>query len=107
MTIGSTARAFALCLAATLGACTWVRLTEQGKGVRMVQASEAESCRKIGYATAQTTDRFAIFARTDRKIDEEIGFLARNEAAKMGGNAIVPSGARSDGRQAFEVYRCP
>jgi hypothetical protein len=107
MSIESTGRAFALCLAAILSACTWVRLTEQGKGVRIVQASEVETCRKVGHATAQTTDRFAIFARTDRKIDEEIAFLARNEAARMGGNAIVPSGARSDGRQAFEVYRCP
>ena len=89
----------------TLG-CTWVPLTEEGRNVRILQASAAEDCQKISTVSSKTADRVVIFARSDRKVREELESLARNEAADGGGNAIAPIGAMVNGRQFFDVYRC-
>ena len=91
--------------ASTLG-CTWVPLTEEGRNVRILQASAAADCQKISTVSSKTADRVVIFARSDRKVREELESLARNEAADGGGNAIVPIGAMVNGRQSFDVYRC-
>jgi len=47
-----------------------------------------------------------IFARRDPTIQGELESLARNEAALMGGDAIVPASAIERGRQTFDVYLC-
>ena len=86
--------------------CTWVPLSSEGRNVRMLASSEAADCERIGEASARTTDRVVIFARTDRKVREELESLARNEAAELGGNAIAPIGTATNGRQSFDVYRC-
>lgn len=91
---------------ASMFACTWVPLTNEGQGVRILKESEVVDCEKIGKTRATTADRVVIFARTDRKVREELDALARNEAADMGGNTIVRIGTVSDGRQSFAVYRC-
>jgi hypothetical protein len=87
-------------------ACTWVPLTNEGQGVRILRESEVVDCEKIGETTARTSDRVVIFARSDRKVREELDSLARNEAADLGGDAIVRIGTATDGRQSFGVYRC-
>ena len=89
----------------TLG-CTWVPLTDEGENVRIRQASAAADCQKIATVSAKTADRVVIFARSDRKVREELESLARNEAADKGGNAIVPIGTMANGRQSFDVFRC-
>jgi hypothetical protein len=89
----------------TLG-CTWVPLTDEGGNVRILQANAAADCQKISTVSSKTADRVVIFARSDRKVREELESLARNEAADAGGNAIVPIGAMTNGRQSFAVYRC-
>jgi hypothetical protein len=86
--------------------CTWVPLTSEGENVRVLQASAVTDCQKVGKITSKTSDRILIFARTDRKVREELESLSRNEAVDMNGDAIVPIGTVTDGRQAFEVYRC-
>ena len=89
----------------TLG-CTWVDVTTEGQDVRILRSIDVGDCEQVGKANAKTADRVGIFARTDRKIREELDALARNQAVDMGGNAIVPIGSPADGRQAFDVYRC-
>lgn len=86
--------------------CTWVPLTDGGQGVRVLAAGAVSGCEKVRTVNAQTTDRVWIFARTDRKVDEELVALARNEAALANGNAVVATGPRDNGRQSFEIYRC-
>jgi hypothetical protein len=86
--------------------CTWVSITEEGQNVRVLQANEVAGCEKTGNVTAKTTDHVTIFARSERKIRQELESLARNEATELGGNAIVPIGTEKEGRQAFDVYRC-
>ena len=92
-------------LGPTLG-CNWVPLTSEGENVRVLQASAVTDCQKVGKVSSNTSDRILIFARSDRKVREELESLARNEAVDLNGDAIVPIGAEADGRQSFEVYRC-
>jgi hypothetical protein len=95
-----------LALVLATSGCTWVSVTEEGEHVRVVRSSEVGGCEKLGNVSAKTTDRVIIFARSDRKVREELRALARNEATELGGNAIVPLGAPDEGRQSFDVYRC-
>ncbi|TFG96602.1 MAG: DUF4156 domain-containing protein [Myxococcales bacterium] len=100
------ARSAVAALAAFALACTWVKLNEGGQAVRVAKQGEAASCEAKGRTHAQTTDRVVIFARRDPPIQLELESLARNEAALMGGDTIVPAGPIESGRQTFEVYRC-
>jgi hypothetical protein len=86
--------------------CTWVPLSDEGGNVRVLQANAVADCQKISTISSRTADRVVIFARSDRKVREELESLARNEAADGGGNAIVPIGTMTNGRQSFAVYRC-
>jgi len=92
--------------AACLFGCTWVSLTDEGRGVQVLRAGETAGCERIGTVNANTTDRVIIFARSERKIHEELETLARNGASELGGDAIAPSDRASGGRQSFDVYRC-
>jgi hypothetical protein len=83
-----------------------VKLTEGGNAVRVVKSGEAAGCTSKGRTHAQTTDRILIFARRDSSIHSELESLARNEAALMGGDTIVPATAIERGRQTFDVYSC-
>ena len=87
-------------------ACTWVKLTEGGTAVRVATPSEVAGCETKGRTHAQTTDRVVIFARREPTIQKELESLARNEAALMGGDAIVAASAIERGRQTFDVYLC-
>jgi len=93
-------------VALTVFGCTWVSVTEEGQNVRVLQANATAGCQKIGNVSAKTTNHVTIFSRSDRKIQEELESLARNEATELGGNAIVPIGTEKEGRQSFDVYRC-
>lgn len=92
-------------LGATLS-CVFAPVSSEGEKVSVLKASEVTQCQKVGTATSKTADTVAIFARTDRSIQEEVESLARNEAAGLGGDAVVPTSPIKDGRQSFDVYRC-
>ena len=96
----------ALALASVfLPACTWVKLTDAGSEVKQATAAEVAGCTRVGSVTASTKDRVLI-ARGARKVQEELIVLGANEAATIGGNAMVPEAPPRDGNQAFTVYRC-
>ena len=86
--------------------CTWVSLTYDAREVRVLHATDVADCEKLGKTTATTTDRIIFFARSARKVNEELETLARNEGAKMGGDAVVPTDTTKEGRRSFDVYRC-
>jgi Domain of unknown function (DUF4156) len=93
---------------AVLGsACTWVKLTAPGESVRVGTMAQVTGCEKLGATHAKTSTKIGIFSRGPKKIDGELESLARNEAAEMGGNTIVPQGpTSSEGRRSFDVFRC-
>ena len=86
--------------------CTWVSLTYEAREVRVLHAADVAECEKLGKTAATTADRVVFFARSERKVNEELETLARNEAARMGGDAVVPTDTEKEGRRSFDVYRC-
>jgi len=100
------ARSGVVAIGALALACTWVKLSEGGQAVRAAKAGDVAGCESKGRTHAQTTDRVVIFARRDQSIRLELESLARNEAALMGGDTIVPATPIERGRQTFDVYRC-
>lgn len=88
-----------------LGACTWVKLTEDGAQIRVLRAPDVVDCQLVGQTTSTTRDA-VIVRRNDNKVRAELQTLAQNEAAKMGGNVIVADGGPSAGSQSFQVYKC-
>ncbi len=94
-------------LIAILSACTWVQLTSGGEQVEIRAANQIAGCERLGRASSTTMDRLILVDRSSERQQEELFTLARNEAANMGGNAIVATNNVSNGRQQFDVYRCP
>lgn len=89
-----------------LPACSWVELTPQGQRVDVMTQQQAADCKRLGQTTAEVLDKVGFVDRSEEKQEEELLTLARNEAAAMGGDAIVPATEITDGRQRFTVYRC-
>jgi hypothetical protein len=92
-------------VALLLGACTWVPLTDGGAGVNQATATQIAQCRHVGSVSSSTQDKIGV-ERSRGKVAEELVVLARNEAASIGGDTIVPMSEPVDGRQDFAVYRC-
>jgi hypothetical protein len=98
----------AACAAAALlgAACVGPQLDPGGERVQVREADQLVApCQKIGVATANTLGRF-IFRRSDEKIASELVVLGRNQAARIGGDAIAPNPPVVRGEQTFDVYRC-
>lgn len=100
--------ACSLALLALLAApgCSWVPLTDAGAEVRVVDAVTARGCARVGQVTANTRDRVAGLPRVEEKQAEELQALARNEAARLGANAVVPVSDVEEGRQRFDALVC-
>jgi hypothetical protein len=95
-----------VCVGFILSSCTWVRVTSQGEGVRLVQSARAvEPCKKIGKVNTKVVSE-VVFSRDAEKVAGELADLARNEAATLGGDTIVPTSEINDGRRSFDVYQC-
>ena len=89
------------------GACTWVKLTAPGEGVRVGTTAEVARCKKLGATHAITRAKIVFYSRSEETIEQELETLARNEAAEMRGNMIVPQGpTSSEGRRSFDVFSC-
>jgi len=86
--------------------CTWVKPTDEGAKVQVLTAAEAAECIDIGKTTASLVDKVAGIERSRTKVKYELLTLARNSAANMGGDTIVPTSEISDGQQSFTVYKC-
>ena len=95
-----------LAFALSLGGCTWVKLTEEGEAVAIMAEAPA-SCKRLGQTSSQTKSDIASIDRNREKVGTELETLARNAAAGMGGDLIVPESEVSDsGQQSFAIYRC-
>jgi hypothetical protein len=95
-----------LALLTALPGCTWVKLTDQGGTVTLVD-NVASNCEKLGTTTSIGKADVASIDRNEEKVATELATLARNHAAAMGGNTIVAQGSVTDqGQQTFAVYTC-
>ena len=97
---------FLLLITFFLSSCTWVKITPGGEKVRVLSAAEVSNCRKLGKTTTTLKDKIAGVRRSKKKVESEMRALARNSAADMGGDTVVPVIEVTDGKQIFEVYKC-
>ena len=88
-----------------LSACSTMKLTDAGEKVRVLEPGEVDSCRELGQTNNSVTAR-VIVERPEATIAKELRIIARNSAARMGGDTIVPLTVIDAGKQSFVVYKC-
>ena len=90
-----------------LGACaTGIKLDAQGEKVRVLDPGEVASCREIGRTNTSVTWVVVGVERPRDVVSKELRIIARNSAARMGGDTIVPLTVIDKGQQTFVVYKC-
>jgi hypothetical protein len=97
-----------LATAPLAGGCTWVPLDPGAQAVAVRDADDAaRSCERLGKTHTRTSDGLGPIPRRASAIEEELVSLARNEAVRMGGNAVAPLSTIEEGEQNWAIYRCP
>jgi uncharacterized protein DUF4156 len=91
---------------AVAGGCSFTKLTEGGAKVRPATAAEVGSCTGLGRTTASVLHEVGFIQRSDGAVRDNVYDTAKNSAAGMGGDTIVPASPLADGKQTFDVYRC-
>ena len=96
-------------LSLLIGGCSWVKVSPEGAGVKSITAEVAQThqCERLGQTHSQTQNKIVFVERSQRKQQEELVGLAKNEAVRIGGNSIVAQGEITEGRQTFIIYKCP
>lgn len=89
-----------------LPACTWVEPTKESSEVTLVKDFNVKACKKLGATTATVKQKIGIITRDEDNVMEELAILAKNSAAKMGGDSIVAKEPMVDGVMSFDIYRC-
>lgn len=92
--------------AALMAGCTFVQPTAEGEKVRVLAAHEIEHCRNLGALTSTVTDRVGVILRSREAVADDVLQNAKNGAADMGGDTLVPTSIVENGKQTFSVYRC-
>ena len=72
----------------------------------MAEAHEVLTCEKLGKTTVSLLDKVVGVDRSAEKVRGELETLARNSAADIGGDTVVAASEITDGKQAYDVYRC-
>ena len=90
-----------------LGGCaSSIKLNEQGEKIRVLDPSEVSSCRELGKTNTSVTWVVVGVERPKDVVSKELRTIARNSAARMGGDTIVPLTVIDKGQQTFVVYKC-
>jgi hypothetical protein len=61
----------------------------------------------LGTLSVSGIDKITGISRSKGKIETELLTQARNDAASMGANVIVPIEQPTEGNQQFKMYNCP
>ena len=96
----------AIALSLSVSGCAFVSLTDAGAQVRQSTPDAVAGCNLVATISSQTKSKVVVDRNTD-SVREELIVLARNRAAEMGANAVVPVAEQSNGNQDFSAYRCP
>lgn len=97
----------AFCLSMLLTACSFVSLDPQARDVVVESdANTLKSCQALGNTTVSLWDKAETF-QSNKTVASQMDTLARNEAATMGGNTVMPASAINNGQRTYSVYKCP
>lgn len=89
-----------------LSACTLAPLDGAATGVRVLSAAPS-GCTELSEVAVSVTGNVGPIDRNALRVKDELETLARNEAARQGGNAVLAVSGPEMGEQRFKVYRCP
>lgn len=105
---GALVLSVAAAVAMLSSACSWVEVDEQAEAVGVVRSvEELGDCKKLGEIGANTMSRVGFIARDETRVAVELERLARNDAAAMGANTLVPLGpVTAEGTRRYAAYRC-
>jgi len=90
-----------------LAACTWVALDEPAGDVLVLPAERlTPACESLGRVKVSVASKVGVIERHDEEVVEDLHVLARNHAAKQGGDTVVTRGPVVEGVRDYEVFRC-
>lgn len=89
-----------------LAGCSFNEPTEASKQVMLVKAYNVTGCQKLGDTVARVKDSLGGVKFSEKEVQEELIVIAKNDAAKMGGDSIVAVSDVKGGVQKFAIYRC-
>ncbi|MGH8122174.1 MAG: DUF4156 domain-containing protein, partial [Rudaea sp.] len=69
-------------------ACTWVKPTIGGSGVRVAYDGNVSGCRDAGAVSVAVADKIAFYHRNYLEVRDELETMARNEAARLPADTI-------------------
>lgn len=93
--------------AALLAGCSYGIVPDAGaQNVRTAWNGGVSGCRDVGKVTVSVLSRVGPVDRNDIKVRDELEVMARNQAAQMRADTIVPLGDPKDGEQSWEGYAC-
>ena len=85
--------------------CATIKLSENGEKVRVLAPEEVSTCKKLGKSNASVTAKALGISRPIETLTKELASIARNSAANMGGDTIVPLTVIEEGKQSIVVYK--
>lgn len=89
-----------------LPACSGVKPTIESNEVTLVKPFNVKTCKKLGSTVATVTHKVGIITLNDDVVTEKLVVLAKNRAAKMGGDSVVAQPPVIDGSMSFDIYKC-
>ena len=93
-------------VAAITAGCAFVNLSDAGAAVRLASPEAVVTCTNLGRTTASVVHEVGFIPRHPDAVQDNLNVTARNSAAGMGADTIVPATGIQDGKQTFNVYRC-
>lgn len=90
-----------------LTGCTWVNENASGRKVVITVIDDVKNCTKVGNINANVKHKLGFIPRNNDKVTRELQVLARNEAVRLGANAIVADSAPIEGKQSYQAFTCP
>jgi len=87
--------------------CTWVNENKAGRSIDITVIDQVKNCKKVGSIKASVKHKVGFVPRNNDKITRELQVLAKNEAVKIGANAIVANHAPTNGKQSYQAFACP
>ncbi|WP_111641376.1 DUF4156 domain-containing protein [Marinimicrobium alkaliphilum] len=93
-------------LAVLASGCTVIELNEAGQSVQVRDEANVRDCERLHRMEVSVSDRVGPVIRKEERVERELLDHARNKAAEIGGDTIVPVSEPEDGEQHFGVYRC-
>lgn len=89
-----------------MSACTWVQLSPEAANVYLRTASQVSECDRVGTANVNALSQIGFIDRSAARLQDELVDLAKNEAARLGGDSVVPESTIDEGKQTFGVFLC-